>query len=69
MMDDLEIVIDAIVDACLNPKEERPVGWKAKASDLSHHLMPDLTERMSANIAKKESNRGGMSSVHTGAIY
>lgn len=69
MMDDPEIVVDAIVDACLNPKEERSVGWKAKASDISHHLIPDLTERMSANIAKKESDKGGMSSVHTGAIY
>ncbi|MBD9388462.1 SDR family NAD(P)-dependent oxidoreductase [Agrobacterium sp. AGB01] len=69
MMDDPEIVVDAIVRSCLNPKEERPVGWKAKASDLSHHLMPDLTERMSANIAKKQSDRGGDRSFHTGAIY
>lgn len=69
MMDDPEIVVDAIVRSCLNPKEERPVGWKAKASDLSHHLMPDLTERMSANIAKKQSDRGGDRSFHRGAIY
>lgn len=69
MMDDPEIVVDAIVRSCLTPKEERPVGWKAKASDMSHHLMPDLTERMSANIAKKESERGDDKASHTGAIY
>lgn len=69
MMDDPEIVVDAIVKACLNPKEERPVGWKAKASDISHHLMPDLTERMSANVAKKESDRGGKLLSHSGAIF
>lgn len=69
MMDDPELVVDAIVRSCLNPQEERPVGWKAKASDMSHHLMPDLTERMSANIAKKESDRGGDKAFHTGAIY
>jgi short-subunit dehydrogenase len=69
MMDDPEIVVNAIVSACLDPKEERPVGWKAKASDMSHHLMPDFTERMSASIAKKESDKGGRRSTHTGAIY
>ncbi|MQY46528.1 SDR family NAD(P)-dependent oxidoreductase [Rhizobiales bacterium RZME27] len=69
MMDDPEIVVDAIVRSCLTPKEERPVGWKAKASDMSHHLMPDLTERMSADIAKKESERGDDKASHTGAIY
>ncbi|MGE7368968.1 SDR family NAD(P)-dependent oxidoreductase [Neorhizobium sp. NPDC001467] len=69
MMDDPEIVVDAIVRSCLTPKEERPVGWRAKASDMSHHLMPDLTERMSANIAKKESDRGDGKVIHTGAIY
>lgn len=69
MMDDPEIVVDAIVRSCLSPKEERPVGWKAKASDMSHHLIPDLTERLSANIAKKESDRGDPRSFHTGAIH
>src|SRR5690606_35725621 len=48
-MDDPGIVVDAIVAACLNPKEEQPVGWKAKGSNISHQLFPDLTERLSAN--------------------
>ncbi|WP_435269738.1 SDR family NAD(P)-dependent oxidoreductase [Shinella sp. BE166] len=69
LMDDPEIVIDAIVAACLNPKEEQPVGWKAKASNISHHLMPDLTERMSADIAKKESDRASPRAPNQGAIF
>lgn len=46
MMDDPQIVIDAILKACIDPKEEQPVGSKAKGSNIMHHLFPDLTERM-----------------------
>ena len=68
-MDDPEIVVDAIVDACTNPKEEMPVGAKAHASNLSHHLFPDLTERMSANIADREVKKAGPLPSTTGSIY
>lgn len=47
MMDDPPMVIDAIVKACLDAEKEQPVGWKAKGSDIMHHLLPGLTERMS----------------------
>lgn len=68
-MDDPEIVIEAIVAACTDPKEEQPVGLTARASDLSHHLFPDLTETLSANIANAEVKKA-MSAPHsTGAIY
>lgn len=69
LMDDPQIVVDAIVHACLHPDEERPVGWKAKASDLSHHLTPKMTETMSARIAKAESERASFAPETTGAIY
>ncbi|MBB6166143.1 short-subunit dehydrogenase [Rhizobium wenxiniae] len=69
MMDDPEIVIDAIIGACLHPKEEQPVGWKAKTSNISHHLMPDLTEKLSADIAKKESDKASPRSPNQGAIH
>ena len=68
-MDDPAIVIDAIVKACLDPKEETPVGIKAKASNLSHHMMPDFTERMSANVVKAESDKGTLAPETRGAIY
>ncbi len=69
MMDDPQIVIDAIVTACLHPVEEQPVGIKAKGFNLSHHLFPDLTERISAETSKHQSDRGGPAPVTTGAIY
>ncbi|MBA1262744.1 SDR family NAD(P)-dependent oxidoreductase [Stutzerimonas stutzeri] len=53
-MDDPELVVQAIIHACVDPQEETLVGWKANASNLSHHLFPDLTERLSANIAAHE---------------
>ncbi|WP_263144863.1 SDR family NAD(P)-dependent oxidoreductase [Pseudomonas sp. RIT-PI-AD] len=68
-MDDPERVVDAIVKACLDPQEETPVGWKAKASNLSHHLFPDLTERMSADIAHREVGKARPLAPTTGAIY
>jgi hypothetical protein len=52
-MDGPQKVVDAIVWVSLHPREELSVGWKAKASYASHQIFPDLTERMSANIAHK----------------
>ena len=68
-MDNPKIVIDAIVAACIQPKEEQPVGWKAHASNISHHLFPDLTERMSANIADSEVHKASAFPHTAGAIY
>jgi short-subunit dehydrogenase len=53
LMDDPQKVVNAIVWISLHPREELAVGWKAKASYASHHILPDVTERMSANIAHK----------------
>ncbi len=52
-MDDPSKVVDAIVRTAVNPREEVAVGWKAKGSYTSHRLFPDLTERISGNIAQK----------------
>jgi short-subunit dehydrogenase len=68
-MDDPEIVIDAIVRACTDPKEEMPVGPKAHAANISHHLFPDLTERLSANIADKESKKAWPAAHTTGSLH
>jgi short-subunit dehydrogenase len=68
-MDDPEIVVDAIVSACVNPAEEQPVGWKAHSANASHHLMPDLTERLSANIAHTEIGKAIPIPSTTGSIY
>ena len=68
-MDDPRIVVDAIVAACLDPREEQLVGWKAKGSNISHRLFPDLTERLSADIAKRESDKAAPLAATTGAIH
>lgn len=69
MMDDPRIVVDAIVKACLDPKEEQPVGWKAKGSNIMHNLFPDLTERMSGNVAKSESDKAVPAPHSSGALH
>lgn len=69
LMDDPKIVIDAIVKACLDPQEEQPVGWKAKGSDISHHLFPELTEKLSAEIARREADKAAPAPNTTGAIH
>lgn len=68
-MDDPQIVIDAIVAACIDPKEEQPVGWKAHASNVSHHLFPDMTEHLTANVANSEVHKASVFPDTTGALY
>jgi short-subunit dehydrogenase len=50
-LDDPQKVVDAIVWIALHPQEELAVGWKAKGAVFSHHIFPDLTERISGNIS------------------
>jgi len=52
-MDPPEKVVEYIVHTSLHPSEEVPTGWKARGAIWSHHIAPDLTERVSANIAHK----------------
>lgn len=68
-MDDPQIVVDAIVAACTDPKLEQTVGYKAKAANASHHLMPGITERFSAATAKSETEKGTPVEPHAGAIH
>ena len=69
LLDDPQLVVDAIVHACLDPKEEQPVGWKAKGSDISHHLAPKMTERISAKLSKVEAEKASFMPDTTGAIH
>jgi short-subunit dehydrogenase len=51
MMDPADKVVDYIVYASLHPSEEVPTGWKARGALWAHHLAPDLSERIAANVA------------------
>lgn len=68
-MDDPQIVINAIVEACTNPKVKQPVGWKARATKISHHLFPNITERLSGNISHQEINKANETPHSVGSIY
>jgi len=68
-MDDTSVVVDAIVAACTSPSGHRTVGTKARVSELSHRLLPDITERLSAKLSAAEVRRGHRVPHTTGAIY
>jgi short-subunit dehydrogenase len=53
LMDDPSKVVDVIVRTALYPREEVSVGWKAKSAYFSHHVAPDLTERLSSSMYDK----------------
>jgi short-subunit dehydrogenase len=52
-MDGPEKIVNAMIRSSLRPRKELPVGWKARASWISHHFFPHLTERFSANVAQR----------------
>ena len=68
-MDDPQIVIDEIVEACTNPKEEQPVGWKAQSSNVSHRVFANFSEFMTAKVADHSVKKATPMASSTGAIY
>lgn len=63
-------VVNAIVRMSLRPRQELPVGWKARASYTSHHLLPHLTERLSANLAHRyQIKTAPPAPATTGSLY
>jgi len=70
-MDPADKVVDYIVHASLYPSEEVPTGWKARGAIWSHHIAPDLTERMSANIAHKSQMESAPPTLppNSGSLY
>ncbi|MCW3797280.1 SDR family NAD(P)-dependent oxidoreductase [Sphingomonas sp. BN140010] len=69
MLDDPRKVVDALVWVSLHPREELPVGWKAQASVTAHNLLPDLTERVAADIHRSELSKGAAQPNSTGSLY
>ena len=68
-MDAPSLMVDAIVEACADPRERQPVGWKAHGAHLSHRLAPDLTKRVSAGIVDAETEKGDAQPPTPGSIY
>jgi short-subunit dehydrogenase len=69
LMDGPEKVVQALVWVSVHPREELPVGWKAKMADTSHHLFPDLTERLSANIHRAQLKKGTEVPPTSGSVH
>ncbi|WP_202033733.1 SDR family oxidoreductase [Massilia sp. Se16.2.3] len=59
LMDDPAKVVDIIVRASVYPREEVPAGWKARSAYWGHRIAPDITERISAGVARKGAVRTG----------
>lgn len=68
-MDDPGVVVDAIVRACVHPREKQAVGIKARGADASHRLLPGITARASAEIMRRESGRGSPVPDTSGALH
>jgi short-subunit dehydrogenase len=69
LMDGPDKVVRALVWVSLHPREELPVGWKAQMASTSHHLLPDLTERISANIHRAELAKGTPLAPTSGSVH
>jgi short-subunit dehydrogenase len=52
-MDGPQKVVNAILRSSLRPRQELPVGWKARGAYAFHHVFPHFTERLSATIAHR----------------
>lgn len=69
LMDGPEKVVQALIWVSLHPREELPVGWKAQMASTAHHLFPDLTERIAANIHRAELQKGTPVPATSGSIH
>jgi short-subunit dehydrogenase len=69
LLDPPEKIVDALVWASLHPREELPVGWKAKMADTAHHWFPDMTETIAANIHRAEIARGTPTPPTSGNVH
>ncbi|MFS0732578.1 SDR family NAD(P)-dependent oxidoreductase [Microbacterium sp. 1P10UB] len=68
-LDDPELVVDAIVRACLKPEEKQTVGVKAHGADASARLLPGTTARASAEIMRREAERGTPVPATSGSLH
>ena len=68
-MDDPDIVVEAIIDACTDPQQERPVGPKARTARSSHRLFRELGERFSGKLSESEISKGTPVPDTAGALH
>jgi short-subunit dehydrogenase len=70
LLDEPGKVVRAIVRATVYPREEYPVGWKARAADVAHHVAPDVTENLSGRILHRvQMEQASPAPATAGAIH
>ena len=69
LLDGPEKVVEAMLWVSLHPREELPVGWKAHGAIAAHGFLPDLTERIAANIQRAEFRRASPLPPTSGAVH
>ncbi len=69
LMDGPEKVVQALVWVSLHPREELPVGWKAQMASSAHHVFPDMTEAISANIHRAQLKKGTSQPPTAGSVH
>jgi short-subunit dehydrogenase len=69
LMDGPEKVVQAMIFVSLHPREELPVGWKAQMASSAHHLFPDITERVSADIHRDQIAKGTPQPATSGSVH
>lgn len=69
LMDGPEKVVQALVWISLHPREELPVGWKAQMASTAHHLLPDLTETIAANVHRAQLEKGTPTQATAGSVH
>jgi len=69
LVDDPAKIIQALLWVSLHPKQELPVGWKAQGAYTAHRILPDLTERIAADIHRRELNKASPAPATSGSLH
>lgn len=68
LMDEPELVADAILRSAVSRRECVAVGWKARAALLGHRIAPGLTTRLAADLVQACLRRGAAAQPSSGAV-
>jgi len=69
LMDEPELIADAVLRAAVAPRERVAVGWKARASLLAYRLAPRATARAAADLSHARLLQGAPSPPSSGAVH
>lgn len=69
LMDEPEVVADAILRAAVVPRERVAVGWKARAALAGYRIAPGLTARLAADLVQACLRHGAEAAPSSGAVH